>query len=156
ASHLHAPLERARLEAQAAELFEQVGDRERAMSLYRDALARDPEPPCAARAAALFWEAGCYADVVLGQKVLAAKPADPATPIAHLVRLGEAARRTGADETAADAYARAVALAPTGGHADAGALRGLGEVLLDLGRFADARTALTRLRTEHGGTLSPS
>lgn len=149
------PLEKARRLHEAAVLCaEHLGDEPRAVELWTRALAADPEHvPAAERLAALHERAERWAELEPLLELLARKadPQAPATADLHL-RLAGCARRNGRPDRALRSYEAARALAPEA----PGVLRGLAELHLERGAFADARALYMTLRRVAEGALAPA
>jgi golgin subfamily B member 1 len=146
-------LERTRLLVEAGEIYDGLEDHKKAIELYLDALAVDPEHVEAGeRVAELLWHKERYADLVPVLEMLTRKPGEATLTVARLLRLAHAAKALGADDKVAKAYLRAAELEPT----SLPAQRGRAEVHLAQSAWQDARAALEAIAEHHLETLPPS
>jgi tetratricopeptide (TPR) repeat protein len=146
-------LERTRLLVEAGEIFDGLEDKKRAIELYLDALAVDPEHVEAGeRVAELLWKDERYADLVPILEMLTRKTADDKVQLERLARLGMAASTLGEAEKAQKAYTRAAELDPT--HLEA--QRGRAAWHFGRDEWEPALDALKQILVHHANALPVS
>ena len=139
-------LQRTRLYAGAAEMYERVDDAERAVILYQQVLADDPEHlPAAERLAELLWTLRRHAELVPVLELLSLKPQARNVAVERQVRLGRACEELGLNDKAEKAWARAAELDPTSYEAQ----RKRADHHLRRGEHAEALQALDRVFQHH-------
>ncbi len=151
----HTPnrLERTRLLVEAGEIYDGLDDEKKAIELYLDALAVDPEHVEAGeRVSELLWRAERYQDLVPVLEMLTRKEAEPAVQVERLTRLARAAEALGLDDKVGKAYARAAELDET----CLVAQRGRATWHQGRQEWQEALGALEQVRRHHAEDLPPS
>ncbi|HZS37781.1 MAG TPA: SIR2 family protein, partial [Polyangia bacterium] len=144
-------LERTRLLVDAGEIYEGLDDGPRAVELYLEALAIDPEHAAAGEGAAeILWRTERWNELVPILEMLLRKPTDPPEQIERLVRLARAATALKLYDKAGKAYVRATELNP----AHLAAQRGRANHHLAREQWMDALSSLERVFQYHIDDLS--
>jgi tetratricopeptide (TPR) repeat protein len=139
-------LQRTRLLASAGEMYDRVDDPHKAVALYLQTLAEDPEHLQATeRAAELLWGMQRHEELVPVLEVLSRKQAPQEVLVERLTRLGRAAASIGYAEKAEKAFARAAELDP----ANLEAQRSLADHYLRNEAWGPALSALDRVFQHH-------
>jgi tetratricopeptide (TPR) repeat protein len=144
-------LERTRLLVDAGELYESLDDGPRAVELYLEALAIDPEHVSAGEGAAeLLWRGERFAELVPILEMLLRKQGEPAAQLELLVRLARATTELKVYDKAGKAWVRATEIDP----ANLAAQRGRADHHLAREQWMDALSSLERVFQYHIDDLS--